>query len=178
VNDFLEIVPLAGAKFFLPDSDMKLQYLFVNNGSVPIEFKVVGNYKSMIIYPGKPDTLTLNINDLGDFEQSDHWVSFTLNYTLTKILPSELVTEQHSMFNIIPIAYRSEYPYKREYYNIPTNLTYSYTYDESDYYTKNIFRNHRARVFGSGYIDKYPSPYLAYYIYYRNDDYGDSIREE
>ena len=172
VIDDWEIIPLAYGRFILPELDYTLNYLLVNKGTFPIEFKSQQPPITKIIAPGIPDTLKLKIAHLPNLQKQDFWISYNYEYTITKILPTELVTQTHTIYNVLPIAQKTNYPYQRDFYNLPVNFSAYMSYDESDFYAKRILRSQRFSLFGYGYLDDYPSPYLNWYVRYKHDDFS------
>ena len=171
VNEEFAVIPLDDSMFIISEYDLGKKYFFLNRGSVPIEFRIPASDVSLIIQPGISDTLFINFSKMTTFSQNEFWVSYSIDYTLTKILPDDLIVEHLSIRKVVPIANLSSYPYKRDFYRVPVNFTQSFTYDEAMYAVKNITRHYVTTIYGNGFIDEYPAPYLNFYLNLRHIDY-------
>jgi len=184
VNEDFAIIPLNDFRYVDPTVNTGLSFLFANKGSVPIEFKVLvkGNqvsrsstetsiYNEKIIYPSHADTLFISFFDIPHIVQTDYWISSTIDCTITKILPNELKVENLTLRSVFPIVKKSSYPFQREYYRLPIFISQNFMYHESMYAHRNIIRHYTTNVYGSGFIDEYPSSYLNFLLNYRYIDY-------
>jgi len=170
VHESMEIVPLSDYRYIIPDIDDSVSFLLKNKGSVPVEFKTTDYKISKIIQPGVVDTLVLKLSEIQTIERNDFWVNFRIDYLITTILPNELKVEQQSLHRFIPVAFKSHYPHKHEYYNFPVNISQYAYYDKSKYGDYGFSsQQYRTSLFGSGYLDDFPSPYLSWRVDYSQD---------
>jgi len=171
VHEHMDIIPLSDYRYIIPDIDDSVSFLLHNKGSVPVEFKTTDYKISRIIQPGGLDTLVVKLSEIEILEKNDFWVNFKIEYYVTTIYPNELKVDRHTLHRFIPIAHKSSYPKKIDYYDIPVNFSQYFFYDESQYGgRKLISRQLRTSLYGSGYIDDYPSPYLYWRADYIRDD--------
>ena len=178
VAEDFDIIPLSDSHYLVQDEVQDIAFLFVNRGSVPVEFKMKHSQEAKVIQPGIPDTLRLNLSDISSLQRHTHWINVSIDYYLTKILPTGLVVQEHTLYSVLPIAYRTRYPHRLDYYSFPVNLSYTFMYDESNYNHQNYFRYHRLSAFGSGFIDNHRSPYLSYNVNYKYTNLSFRTREE
>ena len=188
IQEDFAVVPLDDYRYIVPNENMGLNYLLINKGTVPVEFKIdnletqtsslLQDYyfplprPEIIIQPTQVDTLFIPFSEITNFVQTEFWISFSVDYTLTKILPDALIPENHSIRRVIPIAHKTDYPFKREFYQVPVNFSQSFLFDESKYSQRNYIRQYVTNIQGNGFIDDFPSPYLNFHANYRHTDYG------
>jgi len=173
VNDNMDIIPLSDYRYIIPDIDDSVSFLLHNKGSVPVEFKTTDYKISRIIQPGGIDTLVVKLSEIESLEKNDFWVNFKIEYLVTTIFPNDLQVTQHTLHRFIPVAYKTAYPKQNEYYEIPVNVSQYIYYEESRSSGGQrplVSRQHRTSVYGSGYIDDYPSPYIYYRAEYTRDN--------
>jgi len=182
VHESMEIVPLADYRYIIPDIDDSVSFLLRNKGTVPVEFKTKDYKISRIIQPGVVDTLIVKLSDIQTIERNDFWVNFRIDYFVTTILPNELKVEEQSLHRFIPVAFKTRYPKQHEYYNFPVNIAQYGNYEESKYGSIINTYQTRTSLYGSGYLDDFPSPYLSWRVDYYQDNlhthYKNAITQE
>jgi hypothetical protein len=177
VHEQIDVIPLSDVRFLIPDTDLTLSFLLRNKGSVPVEFKTADYKYAHIVQPGRTDTLVVNLEDVQRLERTEFWVSLQIDYILTTILPNDLIAEHHTIHRFIPIASRSRYPEVREYLHLPINVSQSYHFEESNYSFVSQSHFHRTHLWGHGYVDEYPSPFLSWDLRYHYDDFDHQTRQ-
>jgi len=170
VHESMEIVPLSDYRYIIPDIDDSVSFLLRNRGTVPVEFKTTDYKISKIIQPGVVDTLVVRLSELQTIERNDFWVNFKIDYLITTIFPNELKEEKQTLHRFIPVALKSAYPKKHEYYNFPVNISQYAYFDKSKYGDYGFTsQQYRTSLYGSGYLDDFPSPYLSWRVDYNYD---------
>ncbi|MCL2064989.1 MAG: hypothetical protein FWG98_11570 [Candidatus Cloacimonetes bacterium] len=180
INEEFAVVSLDNFRYIIPDVNTGMSYLLINRGTVPIEFKISdmaqrndGTFSSrdMILQPSQADTLFIPFAEIHNLVQTEFWISFSINYTLTKILPDELKVENHLIRRVIPLASRTDYPFRWEFYSVPVSISQSFLFDESKFSQRNYIKQYITNIQGNGFIDDFNSPYLNFHFNYRYTDF-------
>ena len=171
-EEFL-VTSLNNITYITSGRDIGETFLIENKGTVPIQFRYNGiRSTEMILQPTEISTIYIPFADIANLIETDYWLTYSFDYTLTKILPDELKIENYSIRRIYPIAQITKYPFQHEYYRLPINVSQSYMYDESMFASKSIIRQYITNVNSSGFLGDNNSTLFNLNFQYRHLDYG------
>ena len=180
-------------RYIIPDIDLGISLFLHNKGTVPVEFKIArsvsqpstnGNFNGSpfwvqkILQPSQSETVFVPFSQIDSLVETEFWMSYTLDYTLTKILPEMLKVEEFCIRRVVPVAHKTSYPFQKDYYILPITASQSYMYDESMFASKNVIRQYITNVYGNGFLDDNYSVYMNFNINYRILDHDFNDDEE